>query len=383
MSESFRTPILHVDMDAFYASVAVRDRPDLAEVPVIVGGGSRGVVLSANYLAREYGVRSAMPMTRARRLCPQAVVVSPEFETFGAVSSSIMETFRPGNEKPATLEEEPPPPESEQQKSNDRFQASSFYLLAPVSLLFLLLIGILGRRWAPRLVGAMLLFVVFVVAALLYFGLYFSVGLLCFLALFVPFKDPERRRTLRVGLIGLLATVWALVGMAALYDHALAASRIAIWAAVIVLVAIAWDVVMSGESMTNEGTRRIPRATRVLAFLGYVLLVAATVLFYSGQKVTGTGQAAEPLFEPEAITRNGLFRLAFPLAVLMFLLRFGRNRPAAEGPTSPGPGLGGGEGLGEQPEGQGGVGDHGDDPRVLGSAGGAHRAPDASEGAVR
>ena len=317
---------------------------------------------------------------------------------------AIMETFRPGNEKPATLEEEPPPPESEQQKSNDRFQASSFYLLAPVSLLFLLLIGILGRRWAPRLVGAMLLFVVFVVAAILYFadeyarglfgasvhlpyvgqaGLYFSVGLLCFLALFVPFKDPERRRTLRVGLIGLLATVWALVGMAALYDHALAASRIAIWAAVIVLVAIAWDVVMSGESMTNEGTRRIPRATRVLAFLGYVLLVAATVLFYSGQKVTGTGQAAEPLFEPEAITRNGLFRLAFPLAVLMFLLRFGRNRPAAEGPTSPGPGLGSGEGLGEQPEGQGGIGDHGDDPRVLGSAGGAHRAPDASEGAVR
>ena len=122
--------------------------------------------------------------------------------------------------------------------------------------------------------------------------------------------------------------MWTLVGMAALYDHALAASRIAIWAAVIVLVAMAWDVVMSGESMTNEGTRRIPRATRVLAFLGYVLLVAATVLFYSGQKVTGTGQAAEPLFEPEAITRNGLFRLAFPLAVLMFLLRFGRNRPA-------------------------------------------------------
>ena len=91
---SLSCPILHVDMDAFYASVATRDRPDLQDVPVIVGGGSRGVVLSANYLARQYGVRSAMPMTRARRLCPQAVVISPDFEMFGQVSSSVMENFR-------------------------------------------------------------------------------------------------------------------------------------------------------------------------------------------------------------------------------------------------------------------------------------------------
>jgi DNA polymerase IV len=91
---SWDCPILHVDMDAFYASVATRDRPDLRSVPVIVGGGHRGVVLSANYLARQYGVRSAMPGTRARRLCPQAVVVPPDFETFGAVSVAVMETFR-------------------------------------------------------------------------------------------------------------------------------------------------------------------------------------------------------------------------------------------------------------------------------------------------
>ena len=86
--------ILHVDMDAFYASVAVRGRPELADVPVIVGGGSRGVVLSANYLARATGVRSALPMTRARRMCPDAVVVAPDFETFSTVSSSVMENFR-------------------------------------------------------------------------------------------------------------------------------------------------------------------------------------------------------------------------------------------------------------------------------------------------
>lgn len=87
-------PILHIDMDAFYASVMTRDRPDLKQVPVLVGGGHRGVVLSANYLARRYGVRSAMPMTRARRMCPQAVIVPPDYDVFSAVSSSVMETFR-------------------------------------------------------------------------------------------------------------------------------------------------------------------------------------------------------------------------------------------------------------------------------------------------
>ncbi|MFA6300508.1 MAG: DNA polymerase IV [Nocardioides sp.] len=86
--------ILHVDMDAFYASVATRERPDLQDVPVIVGGAYRGVVLSANYLARQYGVRSAMTATRARRLCPHAVVIAPDYDTFGTVSTAVMETFR-------------------------------------------------------------------------------------------------------------------------------------------------------------------------------------------------------------------------------------------------------------------------------------------------
>jgi len=81
-------------MDAFYASVMLRDRPDLQQVPVAVGGGHRGVVLSANYPARARGVRSAMPMTRARRSCPGLVVVQPDYDTFSAVSSSVMETFR-------------------------------------------------------------------------------------------------------------------------------------------------------------------------------------------------------------------------------------------------------------------------------------------------
>jgi DNA polymerase IV len=86
--------VLHVDMDAFYASVELISRPELRGTPVIVGGGSRSVVLSATYEARRYGVHSAMPMTRARRLCPQATVVEPSHGRYSRVSAGVMEIFR-------------------------------------------------------------------------------------------------------------------------------------------------------------------------------------------------------------------------------------------------------------------------------------------------
>jgi DNA polymerase-4 len=88
-------PILHVDMDAFYASVEQRDAPELAGLPVAVGSPTgRGVVAAASYEAREFGVRSAMPMVRARRLCPGLVVVSPRFARYHEVSEQLMRILR-------------------------------------------------------------------------------------------------------------------------------------------------------------------------------------------------------------------------------------------------------------------------------------------------
>src|SRR5690348_9673454 len=85
--------IIHIDMDAFYASVEQRDEPELRGKPVAVGGSptSRGVVAAASYEARKFGVRSAMPMARAVRLCPELLIVRPDFAKYKAASDSVME----------------------------------------------------------------------------------------------------------------------------------------------------------------------------------------------------------------------------------------------------------------------------------------------------
>ena len=99
--------IAHLDCDAFYASVEKRDNPALRDQPVIVGGGTRGVVSTACYLARIHGVRSAMPMFQALKLCPQAVVVKPRFPAYTEASRAIramMEDLTPAIE-PLSLDE--------------------------------------------------------------------------------------------------------------------------------------------------------------------------------------------------------------------------------------------------------------------------------------
>ena len=88
-AELFTLAIAHLDCDAFYASVEKRDRPELANQPVIVGGGHRGVVTTACYIARLSGVHSAMPMFKALQLCPEAVVIKPDFSKYTEAARQI------------------------------------------------------------------------------------------------------------------------------------------------------------------------------------------------------------------------------------------------------------------------------------------------------
>jgi DNA polymerase IV len=87
--ELFALTLAHIDCDAFYASVEKRDNPELADKPVIIGGGKRGVVSTACYVARIHGVRSAMPMFKALEACPNAVVIKPDMEKYVAVGRQV------------------------------------------------------------------------------------------------------------------------------------------------------------------------------------------------------------------------------------------------------------------------------------------------------
>lgn len=92
--DSSTAPILHIDLDAFFASVELLDYPELVDQPVVVAGKSlRSVVTAANYPARKYGVRSAMPLGQAMRLCPKAVVLEPHFEKYRHYSARVMAIF--------------------------------------------------------------------------------------------------------------------------------------------------------------------------------------------------------------------------------------------------------------------------------------------------
>ncbi len=92
--ELYSLTLAHIDCDAFYASVEKRDNPELRDKPLIIGGGKRGVVSTACYLARIHGVRSAMPMFKALEACPDAVVVKPDMEKYVRVGREVRQMMR-------------------------------------------------------------------------------------------------------------------------------------------------------------------------------------------------------------------------------------------------------------------------------------------------
>ena len=88
-SELFDLTIAHIDCDAFYAAIEKRDNPDLRDRPLIIGGATRGVVSTACYIARISGVRSAMPMFQARKLCPDAIVLPPNMAKYQKAGKEV------------------------------------------------------------------------------------------------------------------------------------------------------------------------------------------------------------------------------------------------------------------------------------------------------
>ncbi|HUZ19380.1 MAG TPA: hypothetical protein VMU75_02275 [Acidimicrobiales bacterium] len=247
--------------------------------------------------------------------------------------------------------------------SADRLETVGDLMQILLGVLALGLVAGVGRRWCGRLRGALLLFGVYALFTVVYFadslgrvlagpaahwpvlaenGTLAGIAVLGLLALLVAARRTDRWSSrLPAALTGLVGGVLALRLVDTLYNDALSASRVAVWAAVLVLVAVAWDVTMSGESMTNHASRYLPRSSRVFLFFGYVILLAATVVYFSGQRVAGSGQGVGAVFfEPEAYTQAALFRFALPLLVLLFLLRtFGateaqpaeQHRPDASG----------------------------------------------------
>jgi hypothetical protein len=252
---------------------------------------------------------------------------------------AVINSFRGANETPA----QPPAPVNNTAFLDAHFDRELTYQ-AGISLLVVILAFSLiasGRFNLPiRAVGTILLFGMVTVMFILTsfsslgrflfgvgsgwpgigkFSIYFGIGAVGMAGLLIAWARRQDTRRWARQIIGLIGAIVALDVMYRLYTHALSVGEISAWAALTLLLAVIWEVIMSGETITNQGSHGIPRSSRVLGFSGYAIMVCGAVLFFSAQ-AGSNGARSDQFFEPEAVTQAALFAFALPLFVLMFFL---------------------------------------------------------------
>ncbi len=287
-------------------------------------------------------------------------------EPAGRMLEAIVNTFRLPGQAPAplpTTAAEENTPAAVAQANDDHLLAFGAAMDVGISLVALALLVLAGRRrWSGRIRIALLFFAVLTLVTIAYrldsigrvlagraaawpvlteAGLLTGVGVLGIAALLATIGRRDRwtwAGRLPRTLSGLAVGVLTLRLIDILYARALSATHVAVWAAVVLLVAVAWDVTMSGESLTNHASRLIPRSSRVFLFFGYVILLSSAVVFYSGQHVAASGATvSEVYFEPESVTQAALFTVAFPLMLLLFVLQSFTSASPEAAPEPPEP----------------------------------------------
>ena len=296
---------------------------------------------------------------RSTGLVIVATAVGPDPDAAFRQFEAVVRTTRPSGTAAVTLpsilsENGNAHPPTAEQPDQDLVPAVGAGFTALVGILATLLVLAVGRRrpsWRPGLLYAGVVGAIALAAAsdsigrelfgrnswwpiLTIGGVVAATGVLGGGALLIGRWSGARWASrLPLPLLGLIGAVIVLGVLNRLYSVALEAAAAPIWAAVLILVAVGWDLAMSGESITNRSTPGFPRATRVIAFCGYLLVLVSAIVFFAGQLSAATGApVAESYFEPESVTQAAMFRIALPVFILIFLLRAARaDAPLPEG----------------------------------------------------
>ena len=322
--------------------------------PVADGAWQRQAITEQDGSAGRIWLGSASD-ARSTGLVIVAAAVGPDPDAAFRQFEAVVRTTRPSGTAAVTLpgilsENGNAHPPAAEQPDPDLVPAVGAGFTALVGILAALLVLAVGRRrpsWRPGLLYAGVVGAIAVAAAcdsigrelfgrdswwpiLTIGGVVAATGVLGGAALLIGRWSGARwAARLPLPLLGLLGAVIVLGVLNRLYSAALEAAAAPIWAAVLILVAVGWDLAMSGETITNRSTPGFPRATRVIAFCGYLLVLVSAIVFFAGQLSAATGApVAESYFEPESVTQAAMFRIALPVFILIFLLRVARDGSA-------------------------------------------------------